>query len=67
MILSEPLCLGVFVAGKDLSEWVQKLYFPIKTEEAKNFRFFCFYLNPSGINFQSHFEAFDRLLKIFLV
>jgi len=23
MILSEPLCLRVFVAGKDLSEWTQ--------------------------------------------
>jgi len=27
MILCEPLCLGVFVAGKDLSEWTQFLIF----------------------------------------
>jgi len=25
MILCEPLCLGVFVAGKDLSEWTQTI------------------------------------------
>jgi hypothetical protein len=29
MILCEPLCLGVFVAGKDLSEWTQYLNFRI--------------------------------------
>ena len=28
MILCEPLCFGVFVAGKDLSEWTQGLYYP---------------------------------------
>jgi len=34
MILCEPLCLSVFVAGKDLSEWTHILYFLIayKTE-----------------------------------
>ncbi len=26
MILSESLCLGVFVAEKDLSEWTHNLY-----------------------------------------
>jgi len=30
MILCEPLCLGVFVAGKDLSEWTQNYRLQIK-------------------------------------
>jgi len=38
MILCEPLCFGVFVAGKDLSEWTQTIDTYFATCNFCNFR-----------------------------
>jgi len=37
MILSEPLCLGVFVAEKDLSEWTHNCPFKVKAPHLRLF------------------------------